>query len=541
MKTPILPQPKVCRETAGHWIKNHKGENSAGVHIALYADPADVLAPQMDVLGGLLSNEQMFDVEYVTSEQECDIALLLTLDQRPLPAKPAAAGFTDERHKIEVAADRIRIEAATPQGIACGIQSLRQMLSGQRANLSLPCQVIEDEPAMAWRGLHLDVSRHFWDAATVKRQIDLMAFHKFNVFHWHLTDDQGWRLPVEGYPKLTEIAAWRSGTMIGHEKQSETNPRDNVRHGGFYTHDEIREIVAYAGARGIHVLPEVDVPGHAQALLAAYPEFGCADAPAVRQNWGISAYALNLEPATFQFLEAVFTTLVDLFPFHYIHVGGDEVMTNQWTASPQIQQHKRDLGIATDRSIQHYFTARLQEMLRVRNRQLIGWDEIMESGALAIESAVMFWRDLPDEDHHHLALQALENGNGLVLANLAKSYFDLYQVDGPARDLEPLCSWCSLALETVYGWNPLELIPESLHDGVLGAQGQIWTEYMPTRNHVDYMAFPRACALAQVLWSGKAREPLDEFLTRLRHHLACLDRLGVTYRPLDLNPTIAAD
>jgi len=541
MENPILPQPKSCRETAGHWIKNHKGENSAGVHIALYADPADVLAPQMDVLGGLLSNEQMFDVEYVTSEQECDIALLLTLDPHPLPAKPAAAGFTDERHRIDVEADRIRIEAATPQGIACGIQSLRQMLSGQRANLSLPCQVIEDEPAMAWRGLHLDVSRHFWDAATVKRQIDLMAFHKFNVFHWHLTDDQGWRLPVEGYPKLTEVAAWRDATMIGHEKQSATNANDGTPHGGFYTHEEIRGIVAYAAARGIHVMPEVDVPGHAQALLAAYPEFGCADAPAVRQNWGISPYALNLEPATFEFLDAVFATLVELFPFPYIHVGGDEVMTDQWAASPQIQQHKRDLGITTDRGVQHYFTARLQEMLRVRNRRLIGWDEVMESGVLAPESAVMFWRDLPDEDHHHLARKALENGNGLVLANLAKAYFDLYQVADPERGLEPLASWSCLPMETVYGWQPLDPIAEALRDGVLGAQGQIWTEYMPTRNHVDYMAFPRSCALAQVLWTGEAREPLVGFRGRLGHHLSRLDRLGVTYRPLDPIRTNTAD
>jgi len=536
MDSQLLPEPRTRRVGTGHWIKTHQGENSTGVHIALFAEPSDMLAPQLAVLREFLAGDQMFEVRSVAAEQDCDIALLLSLEARPLPAKLAEAGFADERHRIDIAPGRIRIEAATPQGIACGIQSLRQLLSGQRANLSLPCQVIEDEPAMVWRGLHLDVSRHFWDVATVKRQLDLMAFHKFNVFHWHLTDDQGWRLPVEGYPKLIEVAAWRGGSLIGHEKQSATNPRDNIPHGGFYSHEEIREIVAYAAARGIHVLPEVDVPGHAQALLAAYPEFGCADAPSVRQNWGISPYALNLEPATFQFLDAVFATLAELFSFPYIHVGGDEVMTDQWAASPQIQQRKSELGIATDRGVQHYFTARMQEMLKARKRHLIGWDEIMESGELAPDSAVMFWRDIPDEDHHHLTREALENGNGLVLANLAKSYFDLYQVAEPGRSREPLSSWSCLPIETVYEWQPLAPIPEALREGVFGAQGQIWTEYMPTRNHVDYMAFPRACALAQVLWTGSGREPLTEFFTRLRGHLARLDRLGVVYRPLNFTP-----
>ena len=533
----LVPQPKASRPGKGRWIKTHKGENPTGVTIAIFADPATVLTPQIAVLKGLLASGQMFESECVRSEDECDIALLLCLEPRPLPHKLAEAGFADERHRIEIRPSRIRIEAATPQGIACGIQSLRQMLSGQRGTLSLPCGVIEDEPAMVWRGLHLDVSRHFWDVATLKRHIDLMAFHKLNVFHWHLTDDQGWRLPVDGYPRLTEIAAWRDGTMIGHEKQSATNPVDNLRHGGFYTHDEIREVVAHAAARGIHVLPEVDLPGHVQALVAAYPGFGTEPAPGVRKNWGISPYALNLEPATFRFLEDLVATLAGLFPFRYVHLGGDEVMTDQWAASPRIQEQKRPLGITSDRGVQHYFTVRLQEMLRVHDRRFIGWDEVIESGALDPESAVMFWRDWPDGADHPTCLEpvfkALENGNGLVLANLAKTYFDAYQIADPDRTHEPLAIGNCLPIGTVYDWNPLKEIPEPLRGGVLGAQGQLWTEYMPTRNHVDYMAFPRACALSQVLWTGESREPLAEFMDRLRQHLRRLDRLGVTYRPLN--------
>ncbi|MFZ4778147.1 MAG: beta-N-acetylhexosaminidase, partial [Terrimicrobiaceae bacterium] len=326
----LIPQPKSCRLGHGHWIKSHEGK--AGAHIAVFANPPDLLDTQAAVLRDFLTGDQMFGVVRVECEQECDIALLLSLEPRPHREKPAAAGFADERYRIGIKPGRICIEAAAPQGIACAIQTLRQMLSGQRAKLALPCQVIDDEPAMAWRGLHLDASRHFWDVAVIKRHLDLMALHKFNVFHWHLTDDQGWRLPVEGYPKLTEIAAWRSGTMIGHENESATNPSDNTRHGGFYTHEEIREIVAYAAARGIHVLPEVDLPGHVQALVAAYPEFGTAPAPGVRQSWGISPYALNLEPATFRFLEDLVAALAGLFPFRYVHLGGDEVMTGQWEA-----------------------------------------------------------------------------------------------------------------------------------------------------------------------------------------------------------------
>ena len=531
----LIPQPKSCQLGDGHWIKSHEGK--AGAHIAVFANPPGLLDAQAAVLRNFLTGDQMFGVVRVECELECDIALLLSLEPRPLPENLAAAGFADERYRIGITPERICIEAAAPQGIARGIQSLRQMLSGQRAKLALPCQVIDDEPAMAWRGLHLDASRHFWDVATIRRHLDLMALHKFNVFHWHLTDDQGWRLPVEGYPKLTEIAAWRSGTMIGHESESATNPSDNTRHGGFYTHEEIREIVAYASARGIHVLPEVDLPGHVQALVAAYPEFGTAPAPGVRQNWGISPYALNLEPATFRFLEDLVCTLADLFPFRYVHLGGDEVMAGQWEASSRIQEQKRSLAIASDRGVQHFFTARLQEMLRAHGRRFIGWDEVVESGALDPESAVMFWREWPGGADHSTCFEpvfkALENGNGLVLANLAKTYFDAYQVADPERTHEPLAIGNCLPIETVYDWNPLEKIPESLREGVLGAQGQLWTEYMPTRNHLDYMAFPRACALAQVLWTGVHREPFAEFLSRLKIHLPRLDRLGVAYRPLD--------
>jgi hexosaminidase len=384
---------------------------------------------------------------------------------------------------------------------------------------------------MTWRGLHLDVSRHFFDVETVRRFIDLAAFHKFNLFHWHLTDDQGWRLPVEGYPRLTEIAAWREGTLIGHDCDRATNPSDGIPHGGFYTHGDIRGIVAYAAARGIRILPEVDVPGHVQALVTAYPEFGnTGSAPGVRQCWGISDSTLNLEPATFQFLDKVVATLADLFPFPYVHFGGDEARTGEWAASPLIQERKRELALTSDRDVQSHFTSRLVALLKTHGRKLIGWDEIIENDLPDPDTAVMYWRDKENPDHA-LDVKALEHGHGLVLANWSKTYFDLYQMAGEGMDFEPLAICGHLPLEMVYEWNPLERIPGHLHVGVLGAQAQLWTEYIADCAHLDYMAYPRACALAQVLWTGDEREPFADFESRLATHLSRLDRLAVAYRP----------
>jgi len=458
--------------------------------------------------------------------EEADISLAMSLPARPLPPAPAGAGFRDEHYRLAVRPEKITLEAASPDGVAMGIQTLRQLLSGQRARLALPCLIIDDRPAMAWRGLHLDVSRHFFDAETVRRFIDLAAFHKFNLFHWHLTDDQGWRLPVEGYPKLTEIAAWRDGTLVGHNCDSAKNPSDGIPHGGFYTREEIRGIVAYAAARGVKVLPEVDVPGHVQALVTAYPEFGnTGTAPGVRQCWGISDSTLNLEPATFEFLDRVVATLADLFPFRYLHFGGDEAKTGEWDASARIAERMRELGRPPDSGVQAVFTAYLSQAAEALGRSVIGWDEIIERDEPAPGTAVMYWRD------SELDIRALRAGHPLVLANSAQTYFDHYQKAGPGLDFEPLAIGGNLPLEKVYSWKPLDQYPEELRPGILGAQAQLWTEYIPDSAHLDYMAYPRACALAQVLWTEDGREGAEAFAARLDAHQPRLDRLGVAYRP----------
>ena len=532
MTTPplILPQPSQLTLTDGEWVRCHRGRASAGLCLRVSAILRDGLAAQAALLAGYLEEENHFAAETGLGDGG-DIHLALTLSPRPLPSKLTEAGFTDEAHRLTVTPERILIEAASSDGIARGIQSLRQLLSGQRARLAVPGMVIEDAPAFGWRGLHLDVSRHFRDADDVKRFINLAAFHKFNLLHWHLTDDQGWRLPVEGYPRLTEIAAWRDATLIGHNDDRAQITTDGVRHGGAYTADEIRDVVAYAAARGVHILPEVDVPGHVQALVTAYPEFGnTGTAPGVRERWGISRSTLNLEPATFVFLEKVVATLVELFPFHYLHFGGDEALADEWLASPRIQARKRELGLATEHEVQGWFTTRLHALTRARGRAMIGWDEIIEHDRPPADTAVMLWRD-STRNTLQLDLKALRAGNPLVLANHAHTYFDAYQAAGPGQDVEPLAIGGHLPLEKVYGWRPLADYPAELHDGVLGAQAQLWTEYIPTRRHLDYMTYPRACALAQVLWTGEGREDAAAFTRRLDAHLMRLDRLGVAYRP----------
>jgi len=524
----LLPQPTKLALTSGSWKRSHSPEKQHLHPFTISTDSAAPLAPQVNLLAHYLSEENHFDVATGTADKS-DIHLTLSLPPRQLSLLLAAADFTDETYRLTITPAQIRIEGASPSGVACGIQSLRQLLSGQRNRLALPCLVIEDTPAMGWRGLMLDSSRHFHDVATIRRFIDLAALHKFNLFHWHLTDDQGWRLPVEGYPRLTEIAAWRDKTLIGHECDKENRTFIPARHGGFYSHEEIRAIVAYAAARGVHILPEVDVPGHVQSLVTAYPDFGnTGHAPGVRNTWGISDSTLNLEPSTFEFLGKVVSTLADLFPFRYIHFGGDEAKTGEWAASGRIQEHKKELGLETEWEVQNHFTERLHSFAASHSRSMIGWDEIVEHGNPPVDTAAMYWRD---GEHQKVILKALQAGHPVVLANHRHTYLDAYQQPTAEPIGEPLAIGNHLTIEHIYAWEPLAEFPVEFQHNIMGAQGQLWCEYIPNRRHLDYMTYPRACALAQVLWTGTGREPMASFVLRLEEHLRRLDRLGVAYRP----------
>ncbi len=522
----VFPEPRAVERIQGYWQPSQKSESGEGARINVHAAG---LPDQMSLLRDYLECEQSLLVMQM-SDQDADIELSLDLPERPLTDHATAAGLCDEQYHLNITPQKIHLRATTSNGVAMGIQTLRQLFLSCEASCELPCVEIKDEPELAWRGLHLDVSRHFFEVEQIKRFIDLAALNKFNLFHWHLTDDQGWRLPIEGYPRLTEVAAWRAQTMIGHDRERETNPYDGVCHGGYYTHEQIREVVGYAAQRGIHVLPEVDIPGHVQALVTAYPEFGVLGTPpGVREYWGISEHVLNLEPVTMQFIEALIDTLIDLFPFRYVHLGGDEALPGQWANSPQVQKRMKQLGIAAVADVQNHFTQSAAGYLAKAGRCLIGWDEIIEHDCCTENTAVMNWRAGGRTTRRYHA-EAAAAGLPVVLAPQTHTYFDMRESADDDRATEGWNADTCLPLQCVYDWQPLVHIQDEHHDCVLGGQAQLWTEYIPDFDHLMYMTYPRACALAQVLWTGPSREDWPTFCRRLLMQLSRLDRFNVDYR-----------
>lgn len=425
----------------------------------------------------------------------------------------------------------VEITAPTARGLFYGTQTLRQLLPPEIYNANtmtqdwiLPKVSIRDQPRFGWRGLMLDVSRHFMSKEEVMKFIDTMASLKYNTFHWHLTDDQGWRIEIKKYPRLTEVGAWREETLIGH-LLVKPNMYDGTRHGGYYTQDEIREVVAYAAARHITIVPEIDMPGHMQSAIAAYPELGCTtNQLAVKTGWGISKNILNPEDSTVQFCKDVLTEVMELFPSEFIHIGGDEANKEQWEASERIQQLREERGLSDMHEMQSWFIKQMDDFLVKNGRRLIGWDEISEGG-LAENAAVMWWRGT---GALNIIQQATEEGHDLVVASREYLYFDYYQ--GP-RDTEPLATGAIVPLEKVYGFDPIiKELSEQAASHVLGAQGQIWTEYIPTMKQAEYMAFPRACALAELVWLPNEQKDFADFENRLKTQFKRFDNQGVYYR-----------
>ncbi len=440
-----------------------------------------------------------------------------------------------EGYTLTVSATDVHIRASDAPGLFYAVQSLRQLLpaANYRAaaqptvRWTVPAVHIEDTPRFPWRGAHLDVARHFMPVDFVKRWIDLLAMHKLNRFHWHLTDDQGWRIAIAKYPRLTEVGGCRARTLIGPFTTSEATRRyDETRHCGFYTQDDIREVVQYAAERHVTVVPEIEMPGHAQALLAAYPALGVYPDSVVTpmQVWGVSDFILNVDESTITFMHDVLTEVLALFPGPFIHVGGDEAKKAQWIASPRVQARMRELGVAGEHELQSWFIRRMDVFLTARGRRLIGWDEILEGG-LAPNATVMSWRGTAG------GIAAAREGHDVVMAPTSHTYFDYYQSGD--RSAEPLAFGGFLPLDTVYAYEPIpsELTPEQARH-VLGAQAQHWTEYMRTPRQVEYMAFPRLSALAEVVWTPAARRDFADFRRRLDTHMARLAALGVNARPL---------
>jgi len=449
---------------------------------------------------------------------------------------PSLKKLGSEGYRLVVTPQKISIRASATAGLFYAGQSLLQLLPPEifreayvsNIDWTLPCVQIEDYPRFQWRGALLDAGRHFMPKEFVKKFIDLLALHKMNSFQWHLTDDQGWRIEIKKYPKLTEIGAWRKETLIGrleHESQKELK-FDGRPHGGFYTQDDAREIVEYARVRHINVVPEIEMPGHAQAAIAAYPELGnTGQQLEVGTKWGVFENIFNPKESTLLFLQDVLTEILEIFPSRFVHTGGDEAVKTQWKASAEAQVRIKDLGLRNEEELQGYFTRRMAEFLTSKGRRLIGWDEILEGG-IPPNTAVMSWRGEKG------GIAAAQAGHDVVMAPTGSTYFDYYQ--SKDKDKEPLAIGGYLPLEVVYDYEPVpKEIAVEFSKHVLGSQGQLWTEYMPSPKQVEYMAFPRLAALAEVTWSPKEKKNHPEFLERLTHHLARLTILDVNYHRLD--------
>ena len=385
--------------------------------------------------------------------------------------------------------------------------------------------IIEDFPRFKYRGMMLDVSRHFMPKDFIKKFIDIVAMHKMNKFHWHLTDDQGWRIEIKNYPKLTEVGSVREKTIIGHARFAGKNPRyDNIIHKGYYSQDEIKEIVKYASERFIEIIPEIDMPGHTASLIASYPELGTSEEKVkVKTIWGVQDEILKPTENTFQFLDNLFKEVAELFPSDYIHIGGDEARKKQWEESDEVQKLMGDLEIEEEDSLQTYFVSRVENILKKYNKKLIGWDEIIEGGLIE-NATVMSWRG---EEGGVIAAQS---GNDAIMTPTSHLYFDYYQ----AKTGEPLAIGGLITLDKVYSYEP---IPGGLDINeatkILGAQGNVWTEYIKTPQMVEYMSIPRMTALSEIVWSKRKERDINEFRKRLNFFRYFLDKKGINYRKND--------
>ena len=424
-----------------------------------------------------------------------------------------------EGYRLRVSRKSVEITGSAPAGVFYGVQSFYQLLpvEVEKGALesgivwSLPCVRIVDRPRFPWRGMHLDVGRHFFSKDSVKRYIDLLAMYKMNTFHWHLTEDQGWRIEIKNSPRLTSVGAWRQETM-----------NDCTRHGGFYTQEDIREIVEYAKERFITIVPEIEMPGHCLAALAAYPELSCSGGPfKVGTEWGVvnDVYCAGKEK-TFQFLEDVIDEVAPLFPGPFFHIGGDEVPKARWRNCRWCQERIKSEGLRDESELQSYFITRIEKMLNAREKRLVGWDEILEGG-LAPNATVMSWRGVQG------GIDAAKSGHDVVMTPTSYCYFDYFQgVEG-----EPRAIGGYLPIDTVYAFDPVppELSSEEAQH-VLGAQGNVWTEWIPDFRQVEYMALPRLCAMSEVVWSDKSRRDFKDFQHRLEEHYDRLALRDVNFR-----------
>jgi hexosaminidase len=510
----LIPRPGVMMQRAGHFTL------TSGT--VIWTDPSSAALGQR--LARYLEPATGFTFRVLADGTAPARSISLRRDE-------SLRRLGGEAYALEVSPSGVIARAPEDAGLFYAVQTIRQLLPMQifreavvrGVEWNLPAISIEDSPRFAWRGGHLDVARHFMPKEFVKKYIDLLALHKLNSLHLHLTDDQGWRIEIKRYPKLTEVGAWRKETLVGRWRNEAEAQYDGQPHGGFYTQEDMKEIVAYGKARYVSIVPEIEMPGHAVAAIAAYPELGVTgQSMDVATHWGVFSDIFNVEPATIQFLQNVLAEVIEIFPGRYVHIGGDEAEKSKWKASERIQTRIAELGLKDEHELQSWFTRQMDTFLVAHGRRLVGWDEILEGG-LAENAVVMSWRGTEG------GLKAARAGHDVVMTPTSHTYFDYYQ--SKDRTTEPLAIGGFLPLETVYAYEPVpaELEPEFARH-VLGAQGQLWTEYMSNPKQVEYMAFPRLSALAEVLWSPKEAKDYSDFLQRLGTHVERLAVLDVNFR-----------
>lgn len=505
----IIPQPLSVVVEDGKLMLNEDFK---------IVDKAKLFTNEISIFNDQL--KKAFDFSFKTAKKSKQSIQLVFDDQLAHP----------EAYTLTITTKGITI-TGKPAGVFYALQSLYQLMvntrEAQQKIFALPVLRIQDQPTFQWRGMHLDVSRHFFNKAEVMRYLDYLALHKLNNFHWHLTDDQGWRIEIKKYPLLTSIGSKRSGTIIG--PYSTTAPSDNIPHGGFYTQEDIREVIAYATARHITIVPEIEMPGHALAALSAYPELSCKGGTFQSAiTWGVfdDVFCAGKDE-TFTFLENVLAEVIDLFPGKYIHIGGDECPKTRWKTCNLCQQRISAHNLKDEHDLQSYFITRIEKFVNSKGRQIIGWDEILEGG-LAPNASVMSWRGTEG------GIAAARLKHPAVMSPGQPCYFDHYQVK--EKENEPLAFGGYNSLEAVYTYNPMptELTVEE-QQYILGAQGNLWTEYVPDFKQVEYMALPRMCALAETLWTKPEQKNYNAFLTRLRNHARLLDVEKANYAKHFLN------
>ena len=486
-----------------------------------------------------LDREAQFLKEYVNDIRHVDLACEEYKGQSNGIVLKLAPDYSEraETYEISITPKQVIVHGSDAAGVFYGIQTLRKSLPIEEGAVALPCGTIRDWPNFGYRGMHLDPCRHFMDLDSVKIYLDMMALHNMNQFHFHLSEDQGWRIEIKKFPELTEIGAYRNGTVIGHNG----NLYDTIRHGGFYTQEELKDLIQYAAERHINIIPEIDLPGHMQAALACYPQLGCTGGPyEVWRRWGVSEDVLCAgNEEAMRFVEDVLNEVMDVFHSPYIHIGGDECPKVRWEQCPKCQAKIKELGIQGDEHfskedyLQSYVMNRMAKVVEARGRRVIGWDEILE-GNVSETAIIMSWRGTEG------GIEAARKGHDVIMAPSSHLYFDYYQSEDIAS--EPECIGGYLPVERVYEFQPLpqELTPEQ-QKHIIGVQANIWTEYIASFHHVQYMAMPRMDALTELQWNNPQERDFETFVERCRKMAQLYDLYHYNYATHIFNPQVWAD